>query len=166
MLNTEEKRILDGFLKNYFLGELIGFIFTFIVFLMISVGLCFHTYLDFVKNPIVWNMLTLIIVVVLVLIFFVLCVWYSIYLRNIYRLFKGENYTISECISTSPTIKMYRGRGDIEILCKYKDIEGVECKRQYRTFSMSSKGSTLSDYENKDGYFVRFTDDLGFIMLK
>ena len=120
---------------------------------------------DFVTTPNVLQMIYFILSTIISIILIGLCIWNGFTLRKNSKILKSEDYKIIECVSKSPTVHMNRGKKDVEILCQYKDLEGVLSKKSYRTFT-KNKNFTTKDCEDKESYFIEFTDDLSFIMIK
>lgn len=165
MLNIEEKGILKDFIEDYIFDEIIGSVLSSLVFIILSVGLFYSSMVDFVTTPNILHMIYFILSTIISIILIYLCIWNGVNLRKNSKILKSEDYKIIKCISESPTVHMNRGKKDVEILCQYRDSDGVLSKKSYRAFS-KDKNFTTKDCEGKESYFIEFTDDLSFIMIK
>ncbi len=165
MLSSEEKKVLDTFLNDYLFNEIFYSILSIFVFLILSVGLFYSGATDLVNYPTIYHSIYFVFCAVLSMILILLSVQGVVRLFKYKKVLKSDTFTIKPCVSCNPTLTMDRYKKEVEILCQYKDLEGELCKKSYRTFSKNNN-LTVQDCEEKEGYFIKFTDDLSFIMIK
>jgi hypothetical protein len=157
-----EKKVIEKQVSNYLWMENLQTFMGVVVCITIALGLFFTNLVDsglFISNLIV----SIILGFLFILVVFVLIDEYK--RTRIYaKMLKEGNYTLEDCISRNVNMKMNRTKKEVELVCKYENNAGELSDREYAIIS-DSKKLCVSDCENKECSFVKFTDNFGFIMI-
>ena len=157
-----EKKVIEKQVSNYLWAENLQTFMGVLVCLVIGFGLFFANYVDnsiFVSGvlaSIVFGFLFVLVAFVLV------C---ELRRTRIYsKMLKEGNYTLEDCISRNVNMKMNRSKKEVELVCKYENNNGELSEKEYAIIS-DAKVLCVSDCENKECSFVKFTDNFGFVMI-
>ena len=157
-----ERKVIEKQVSNYLWMENLQTIIGVIVFFIIGFGLVFAQYVDgslFISN-IVMNItfgLFFIFVGFVLILEFRRTFTYS-------KMLKTGTYTIEDCVSRNVDMRMNRAKKEVELVCKYEDKDGKLSEKDYPIIS-NSKVLCVSDCENKECTYIKFTDNFGFIMI-
>lgn len=157
-----EKKIIEKQVSNYLWNENLQTFMGVLVCLVIGVGLFFANSIDnsiFISSivaSIVFAFLFLLVAFVLV------CELRRI--KTYSKMLKEGNYTLEDCISRNVNMRMNRAKKEVELVCKFENTDGQLSDKEYAIIS-DSKVLCVSDCENRECSFVKFTDNFGFIMI-
>lgn len=165
MLSKDEIRSLNNFIYNFLWERIINLASIIILFIMALLGIIYYGITNFSSTP----SMKYFIIIVLGISISILLLCYII--KNVTSFKKNKNilnnsnFTIEEVVAYNPEVKINKGIIDMKILCSYKNKEGKTYNNRYPSFSRDGK-INIEKYNNKEGYLIRFTDELSFIMVK
>ena len=157
-----ERKVIEKQVSNYLWMENLQTFMGVIVCITIAVGLFFTNLVDntlFISNIIVSAILGFLFLLVV----FVL-VGELRRTRTYTRMLKEGNYTLEDCISRNVNMRMNKSKKEVELVCKYENNMGELSEKEYAIIS-DAKTLCLSDCENKECSYVKYTDNFGFIMI-
>lgn len=157
-----EKKVIEKQVSNYLWNENLQTFMGVLVCLVISVGLFFANSIDdsiFVSSIVA----SIVFAFLFVLVAFVL-VCELRRTKTYSKMLKEGNYTLEDCISRNVNMRMNRAKKEVELVCKYENNLGELSDKEYAIIS-DSKVLCVSDCENKECSFVKFTDNFGFVMI-
>lgn len=157
-----EKKVIEKQVSNYLWNENLQTFMGVLVCLVISVSLFFANSIDdsiFVSSIVA----SIVFAFLFVLVAFVLVC--ELRRTKIYsKMLKEGNYTLEDCISRNVNMRMNRAKKEVELVCKYENNLGELSDKEYAIIS-DSKVLCVSDCENRECSFVKFTDNFGFVMI-
>lgn len=157
-----ERKVIEKQVSNYLWMENLQTFMGVLVCLVISVGLFFANSIDnsiFISSVVASTVFAFLFVLVA---FVLIC---ELRRTKIYsKMLKEGNYTLEDCISRNVNMKMNRAKKEVELVCKYENTDGELSDKEYAIIS-NSKVLCVSDCENRECSFVKFTDNFGFIMI-
>ena len=157
-----ERKVIEKQVSNYLWMENLQTFMGVLVCLVISVGLFFANSIDnsiFISSVVASTVFAFLFVLVA---FVLIC---ELRRTKIYsKMLKEGNYTLEDCISRNVNMKMNRAKKEVELVCKYENTDGELSDKEYAIIS-NSKVLCVSDCENRECSFVKFTDNFGFVMI-
>ena len=157
-----ERKVIEKQVSNYLWMENLQTFMGVLVCLVISVGLFFANSIDnsiFISSVVASTVFAFLFVLVA---FVLIC---ELRRTKIYsKMLKEGNYTLEDCISRNVNMKMNRAKKEVKLVYKYENTDVELSDKEYAIIS-NSKVLCISDCENRECSFVKFTDNFGFIMI-
>lgn len=162
-MKVPAKRDFKKIISDYLWGEAVNAAMGMFVFIVLIVGLFYAT---------IWEQQTILVDIFfycLILLVGVVMIYVSIfefYKLNIYKkILKNDTYVIENCVPRNVSMKMNRGRKEIELVAKYENTLGELSDREVTILSQNKK-LCVSDCEGKDCKYIKLTDNYGFIFVE